>query len=144
MKWIELLKAMSSSGDFPEVEVSITPKFATSNRGKVTVIKSNGRHSGVGVLFPGLNYDIWFHNSDDTDKRSRYIRDLILVVPLQSVSKQEDKCGCSKKYFCQEHDFDHKPHSCKCGDGKRTSFNMCCPVHGDGKDYLDLIKSKRK
>jgi hypothetical protein len=83
MRWDELLKAFSH-GKMPSVKVENIPEFSTSNVGVVSVIKDNGRHRGVGVVFPGLKYDTWFHDSDGTDKRSKYLRDLHLVVESSS------------------------------------------------------------
>lgn len=75
----ELLDALPKG--FPKVEFTGLPplKFVSSNIGQVTSIRLIGKHIGVGVQFEGVNYDHWFHDSDETDKRSRYLRDLKLV-----------------------------------------------------------------
>ncbi len=78
MKFEEILKACSS-GKLPKVLSSCPIKYAQSAKGTVTTIKANGKHSGVGVTFEGLDYELWFHDSDDTDKRTRYLRDLTLI-----------------------------------------------------------------
>jgi hypothetical protein len=47
--------------------------------GNVTTIKDNGKYKGVGITFVnGPNYEVWFWDSGDTDKRTRYMRDLVL------------------------------------------------------------------
>lgn len=72
MKWLELIKACAK-GRLPKV------KTGTGLVGQVSVIKDNGRHKGIGVVFPGLEYDTWFNDSEETDKRSRYMRELVIV-----------------------------------------------------------------
>ena len=36
---------------------------------------------GCGVLFDGEKYEQWFHNSDETDGRRHYMRNLKLLTP---------------------------------------------------------------
>lgn len=79
MTFEELLIACSC-GKMPTVELIGKPvKFSNQNLGVVTTIKDNGRHRGVAVKFKDLDYDTWFHDLDDTDKRSRYMRELKIV-----------------------------------------------------------------
>lgn len=78
MTWEELLKSVSS-GKMPNVRSDTSIKYATSNEGIVTTIKDNGKHKGVGVTFPGQNWEEWFHCSDSNDKRSKYLRDLHII-----------------------------------------------------------------
>ncbi len=73
----DILKACLS-GKMPRVQSSEPIKFTNETKGTVTTIKANAKHCGVGVTFDGLNYELWFTESDDTDKRTRYIRQLTL------------------------------------------------------------------
>jgi hypothetical protein len=73
MTWEQLLKKVGE-GKLPQVKVIETGKVGT-----VTVLKDNGRHRGVGVQFPGLNYDTWYHELNTGDRRSRYMDQLELV-----------------------------------------------------------------
>jgi len=70
MTFEELLKA--SANGLPKVNYN-------GNIGKVTTIKDNGRYRGCAVNFFGKSYDDWFHDSDETDKRSKYMRDLTVI-----------------------------------------------------------------
>jgi hypothetical protein len=73
----EILLVAVGQGKMPMVEV-----IENGHQGTVTVIKDNGRHRGIGVLFPGLNYDTWFHDDPTgNDKRSRYLHQLKLSRP---------------------------------------------------------------
>lgn len=77
----ELLKACAK-GEMPKVQLGETPQYAESNIGQVVVIKNGTKvfnHSGCGVKFPGLGYDLWFNAESGTDKRKRYMKDLKLV-----------------------------------------------------------------
>ncbi len=67
----DVLKACAG-GNMPKV---VTEKGTV---GIVTTIKDNGRYKGIAVKLWGMDYDLWFHESDSSDKRSRYIRDLKL------------------------------------------------------------------
>ncbi len=71
MTFEELLKA--SCNGLPEVKTFVAVNRATSNIGKVVALKDNGKFKGCAVQFPGLDYDIWFTDSNETDKRSRYM-----------------------------------------------------------------------
>lgn len=77
MTFQELLKSCSE-GEFPTVQYIGEIRFAKSNIGKVNTVKENGRHKGCAVTFEGLNYSTWFSDSEETDKRTKYMRDLIL------------------------------------------------------------------
>lgn len=70
MTFKELLTACSS-GDMPCVKDTVTGSI-----GKVVVIKQNRNHRGVGVQFYCISFDVWYHDSDDNDKRSRYMHQL--------------------------------------------------------------------
>lgn len=79
--------------------------------GPLVTIKTNHTWRGVGISLNGRDkYDTWFHDSDETDQRRHYIRDLELIT--------ED---------------------CKC-DGKRidADINNDCPrcMQCGGKVYL--------
>lgn len=78
MTFEELLLSLST-GKMPHVHVEDIPRPATSNTGRVTVIKDNGRHKGIGVTFPGLNNDLFYWAEAQTDKRSKYMADLKLL-----------------------------------------------------------------
>ncbi len=78
MTFEELLKACAS-GELPAVSLKEPVKYATSNAGKVVVIKANNRHRGIGVQFPGVPYDTWFHEINTGDKRSKYMDELELI-----------------------------------------------------------------
>ncbi len=67
-------------GIMPQVACNVKVSGATSNIGQVVVIKSNGRHSGCAVQFPGLTYDTWFSEEPGTDKRSKYMSDLNFIM----------------------------------------------------------------
>jgi hypothetical protein len=69
----------STPNGLPMVKVDHDIRGATSRIGKVVVIKDNGRHRGCAVQFPGLNYDTWFSDSEETDARSKYMRQLTLL-----------------------------------------------------------------
>lgn len=74
MTFIELLTSCSK-GTLPLV---LHEKFGV---GCVTTIKhqSDGsKFKGCAVRFYSIPYDTWFSDSDDTDKRSKYMRELIL------------------------------------------------------------------
>ena len=71
MTFEELLIACSS-GKMPKVRTQ------GGSIGTVCVIKDNGRHKGCAVNFPGIAWDTWFTDSDETDKRTRYMRELSL------------------------------------------------------------------
>jgi hypothetical protein len=70
MTSLELLKACSI-GSFPTVSHN-------GNIGRVTTIKDNGKFKGCGVTFPDIPYEVWFLDLDESDKRRKYMRDLIL------------------------------------------------------------------
>lgn len=77
MKFDEMLKACSI-GVMPMVE------HEKLGVGRVTVIKSKADGStfvGCAVRFNGYNFDLWFHDSDGQDKRSRYMYELKLFNP---------------------------------------------------------------
>lgn len=75
MTFDELLLACANG--FIEVKSDIKPKYATSNIGKIVVIKDNGRHQGCSVQFPGMNWDTWFtYNPEGKDKRTLYMHQL--------------------------------------------------------------------
>lgn len=75
MTFTELLETVGAEAKLPEVfhkELGV---------GRVTVIKDQADGSkfrGCAVRFPQLNYDTWFTDSKETDKRSKYLRDLWL------------------------------------------------------------------
>lgn len=73
MTWIELLTKVGE-GKMPTVKD--TKKALI---GSVTVIKDNGRHRGIGVAFPGQNWDTWYHEINMGDRRSRYMDALEFV-----------------------------------------------------------------
>lgn len=77
MTFSELLAACING--LPDVECTSKVHGALNNRGKVVVIKDNGRFRGCGVQFSGLNYDTWFWDSEEGDARSHYMRDLKVV-----------------------------------------------------------------
>lgn len=79
MTWEELLIACGTQKQLPRVRLQVALDQATSNEGTVTVIKANGRHRGVGVWFPGLSWDTWFHEINTGDNRSRYMDQLELI-----------------------------------------------------------------
>ncbi len=58
---------------FPEVL-----KGAKDNVGTIQEMRFKGeKHHGIGVRFPGHDYCTWFYDSDETDKRKHYMRDLL-------------------------------------------------------------------
>lgn len=83
MQWSDLIKACAS-GSLPKV------KTEKGTIGQVSVIKANDRYRGIGVALPELNYDLFYHDSEDTDKRSRYMRDLSLVDSEQDEREAND------------------------------------------------------
>lgn len=75
----DLLKNMAG-GNF-KVRSKVPIQGATSNIGIVQEVKIlNEKNKGCGVSFPGLNYNTWFHDSDGTDKRTKYMRDLEIYL----------------------------------------------------------------
>lgn len=76
MTFKEILRACAS-GEMPCVETK------DGTMGQVVTIKSNGRHKGIAVYFSGVGCDTWFTDSDDTDNRTKYMRDLRLVSELE-------------------------------------------------------------
>lgn len=77
MTWEEVM-SYCATGKMPRVHYN--GKLNHNNhKGQVTTIKNNGKHRGVGVMFDGLEYEMWFHDSEDTDKRTRYMRDLAVL-----------------------------------------------------------------
>lgn len=70
MTFEELLRACGNNGRLPEVVYN-------GKIGKVTTIRDNGLLKGCSVNL-GKDYDDWFHDSESTDKRSKYMRDLTL------------------------------------------------------------------
>ncbi len=74
-----LLKHMAC-GSF-KVRSKVPIQGATSHIGIVQELKIlNEKNRGCGVKFPGLNYNTWFHDSDGTDKRTKYMRDLEIYL----------------------------------------------------------------
>lgn len=79
MTMTELLHHMAA-GNF-KVQVKHPLMHATSDIGIVQEIKIFGeKNVGCGVNFPGTNWNTWFHQSDETDKRKRYMRDLQPII----------------------------------------------------------------
>ncbi len=78
LTFTDILKACGN-GQLPKVYTTNPKNNDQLIFGTVTTIKHNGKHFGVGVTFDGLNYESWFYESDDDDKRSRYIRDLKII-----------------------------------------------------------------
>lgn len=60
-------------GEFPQVSHPIL------GIGQVVTIKNNGRNFGCSVKFEVPDYDVWFTDSQDTDKRTKYMRELTLI-----------------------------------------------------------------
>lgn len=81
MTYEQLLKKVGE-GKMPEVKTLVKIKYATSDVGRVTTIKDNGRHRGIAVRFPGCDWDTWFHdNTEGSDKRTLYLHQLQIVNP---------------------------------------------------------------
>jgi hypothetical protein len=79
MTFEELLKACAS-GEMPKVKLIGTHRNITTGAiGQVVTIKKNRNHGGVSVDFGIINYDCWFHDSKDEDKRSNYMYQLELI-----------------------------------------------------------------
>lgn len=70
----DLLKE-AGSGEMPSV-IDVT----TRETGRVTCIKSNDNYRGCEVKFPLKNWNVWYHDSEEKDKRSRYMRDLVFIT----------------------------------------------------------------
>lgn len=49
--------------------------YTSSRKGVVTNIRLSGC-KGIGVRFEGVDYDVWFHEKKDSDKRRRYMDSL--------------------------------------------------------------------
>ncbi len=75
----------SSVGEFPKVTLNIDlkkDKVKAGTVGQIVVVKYNTTHSGyrgIAVQFPGLSFDVWFHEQPSEDKRSAYMKDLTFV-----------------------------------------------------------------
>jgi len=75
MNMQDILNA-AAAGNFT-VEVNHDIQHATSRIGTVQEIRIFGeKNKEVGVFFPGTKWNTWFHESDETDKRKHYMRDL--------------------------------------------------------------------
>jgi hypothetical protein len=98
MTFTELLIACSC-GKMPFVTCKFVPRHATSAAGVVTTIKDNGRWKGCAVQFPGINYDTWFADSDAPDRRSHYMRDLILCDHPLHAREKGNHCGICGAYL---------------------------------------------
>lgn len=70
----ELLKACGS-GEMPRVLLTDDLCYRT---GTICTIK-NGSTKGCAVIFDTSRYEQWFHDSQETDRRRRYMRDLMLI-----------------------------------------------------------------
>lgn len=78
MLLFELLKACADG--FIEVKCLVPVSGATSNIGKVVLLKDNGKFKGCAVQFPGLTYDTWFSQDlGGKDKRSHYMHELSFI-----------------------------------------------------------------
>lgn len=73
-----LLKACAS-GKMPRIESTEPIRQSSSRKGTVTTIKHNGRYSGCGITFDSMNYELWFYSEAGTDKRKKYMSQLILL-----------------------------------------------------------------
>jgi hypothetical protein len=75
----ELLKACGD-GEMPKVKLISHRKYiAEGSIGQVVTIKNNRSFGGCSVDFGIINYDCWFHDSEDNDKRSSYMYQLEIV-----------------------------------------------------------------
>lgn len=66
-------------GTLPKVLGRPNRAFPNLAIGQVTTIKYTDKHRGIAVRFPGMEYDLFFHDSNDEDARSRYIYELTIV-----------------------------------------------------------------
>jgi hypothetical protein len=74
----ELLQACGT-GFMPRVRRGT--RIGTVQAIKLPSSRNNAKqHNGCAVLFDGENYEVWYHNSDETDKRRVYMRDLEIVT----------------------------------------------------------------
>lgn len=73
MTFKELLTKSAELGEFPRVF------YPEHGPGTITVLKNNRSYKGCGVQFDSLNYDKWFWDSDEADKRTKYMRDLTFL-----------------------------------------------------------------
>lgn len=64
-----------ADGNF-QVECSYDIPHATSRIGTVQELRMFGKNIGVGVFFPGMKWNTWFHDTEEIDARRRYTRDL--------------------------------------------------------------------
>lgn len=71
----DLMRRHIELGKWPKVKCDHTPKHATSNIGTVQVI----RPTGIGVRFPGQNWDKWFWLEDQKDGRTCHMGQLKLL-----------------------------------------------------------------
>lgn len=96
--------------------------------GRVTVIKDKADGSnfrGCAVRFDNMNYDVWFHDSTDTDKRSKYLRELtITTMPMVKIDKKAPSFSDQKCSFCGWKRKDH------------DSYGACYHYSDQDTDYF--------
>lgn len=73
----------SQTGVLPKVraKVDVRKDVKAGEVGQVVVVKqytTNSGYLGIAVSFT-KNFDVWFHESDETDKRTAYMRDLEFI-----------------------------------------------------------------
>ena len=75
MNVLDVIKKAAEIGGFPKVKVDVKMKHATSDVGVINEIKPKG----IGVKFPGQDWNAWFWAEDQNDKRTKCMNQLTFV-----------------------------------------------------------------
>lgn len=84
----EILNQLAA-GNF-NVQCNHDIQHATSRIGIIQELKFFGKNIGVGVFFPGTKWNTWFHDTEETDARRRYTRQLITAPNVQVSDTTDD------------------------------------------------------
>lgn len=77
----EILNQLAA-GNF-HVKCDHDVQHATSRIGVIQELKFFGKNVGVGVFFPGMKWNTWFHDTEEIDARRKYTRQLIAAPNVQ-------------------------------------------------------------
>lgn len=84
----EILNQLAAANFSVECDHDIT--YATSRIGTIQELKFFGKNAGVGVLFPGMKWNTWFFDTEETDARRRYTRQLIIAPNVAGSDTTDD------------------------------------------------------